>query len=162
MIGIFKKSRIPLSYAKFRSRNNCVSLKFRPEFLVLSFEINKAEFLLVFFDFCQNTFIFFFNFQSLCCGYGIDGHGMIFFSVHLPLSFRDAPRVKNPRGPVVMRRAAAARRRLLIYQNLGGLRTSRHTRLLHAYKRLVLILNIWKSEKKCLTNLQTFQIRRII
>ena len=87
MIGIFKKSRIPLSYAKFRSRNNCVSLKFRPEFLVLSFEINKAEFLLVFFDFCQNTFIFFFNFQSHCCGYGIDGHGMIFFSVHLPLSY---------------------------------------------------------------------------
>ena len=33
---------------------------------------------------------------------------------------RDAPRVKNPGGPVVMRRTAAARRRLLICQNLGG------------------------------------------
>ena len=32
---------------------------------------------------------------------------------------RDAPRVKNPEGQVVMRRAAAARRRLLICQNLG-------------------------------------------
>ena len=34
--------------------------------------------------------------------------------------FRDALRVKNPVGQVVMRRAAAARRRLLICQNLVG------------------------------------------
>ena len=33
---------------------------------------------------------------------------------------RDAPRVKNPGGQVVMRRAAAAWRLLLICQNLGG------------------------------------------
>ena len=33
---------------------------------------------------------------------------------------RNAPRVKNPEWQVVMRRAAAARRRLLICQNLVG------------------------------------------
>ena len=45
---------------------------------------------------------------------------------------RDAPRVKNPGGPVVMRHAAAARRRLLICQNLGGPRPPWPPTLLHA------------------------------
>ena len=43
---------------------------------------------------------------------------------------RDAPRVKNPGGPVVMRLTAAARQ--LICQNLGGPRPPRPPRLLHA------------------------------
>ena len=48
------------------------------------------------------------------------------------LLIRDATRVKNPGGPVVMRRAAAVRRCLLICQNLGGPRPPRPPRLLHA------------------------------
>ena len=46
---------------------------------------------------------------------------------------RDAPRVKNPGGLVVMRRAAAAWRRLLICQNLGGQRPPQPPTLLHAW-----------------------------
>ena len=72
------------------------------------------------------------------------------------LHIRDAPRVKNPGGPVVMRRAAAARRRLLICQNLGGPRPPRPPRLLHAcyfvctsFKKIItlLLLPFWTSIK---------------
>ena len=52
---------------------------------------------------------------------------------------RDAARVKNLGGPVVMRRAAAARQRLLICQNLGGQRPPRPPTLVHACDYILII-----------------------
>ena len=53
---------------------------------------------------------------SLCIHHTVLSHPYIVKRYYV----RDAPRVKNPGGQVVMRCAAAAQRRLLICQNLGG------------------------------------------